>query len=451
MQARELQFRPDDYESFSIDSWSYDPTKAQLKLDYSLDDQLSFSEIFVFGSGPLPVPPGLELAFNCACNLLHLIAGVSYYKSAVPPKITVKSQELDPQTSDFLTQVYKNGLAEFAYRNRLDLNQLKFPATIPQSKNLRTPCKLNSGIVVPIGGGKDSLVTVELLKQSGLLFKTFVLGDFELIDQLLANLNLPSIKIGRKIDSKLFELNRLGAYNGHVPISAIIAACLPVAGILHGFDTAVLSNERSADLPNLVVGDCQVNHQYSKTLEFEEAFRKNLDRSLGGAFRYFSLLRPLSELSIAQIFAQNSAYDTLFSSCNRNFSLTSEVNRRWCLECPKCYSTFICLAPFCSPERMCKIFGANLLEQSSAIELIEELIGVRGIKPFECVIDSGEARAAFQRLTQLPEWQEFPVVRWFKDLQLTQILDFASLLKPEGSHFIPKEFQNLIYANQRAE
>jgi hypothetical protein len=57
---------------------------------------------------------------------------------------------------------------------------------------------------------------------------------------------LPTLNIGRELSPLLFELNRRGAYNGHIPVTAINSAILVVAALLYGHDAIAFSNEHSA-------------------------------------------------------------------------------------------------------------------------------------------------------------------------------------------------------------
>ena len=78
----------------------------------------------------------------------------------------------------------------------------------------------------------------------------------------------------RRLDPALFALNEAGALNGHVPITGILSMIVLACAIIHGFDAIAMSNEHSASAPNIA----DVNHQYSKSFEFEQAFSRLLER-----------------------------------------------------------------------------------------------------------------------------------------------------------------------------
>jgi hypothetical protein len=415
-------------------------------LHYRLDD-LQLEERFSFPGAKPPADRNAR-SFDACCRLLHIVAGISYYKAALPKKITFDSYTIGQEEADFYQLLYKQGLGEFAYRNNLSLDHIEFPyEKDDQLRHDESPA-LEEGVAVPIGGGKDSLVTATLLKESGQAFKTFVLGDFPIIDRVTACISDMNIKVERALSPQLFEINRLGAYNGHVPISAIIASVLSVSSFLYGFDTAILSNERSADAENLNVNGVSINHQFSKSFEFEQAFREHISKISGAGFEYFSLLRPLTELAIAERFSRNKMYDDIFTSCNRMFKLKGSIEHHsiWCGECPKCLSTFLCLAPFMSPERLVSVFGKNILNEQSNTALYSELCGIAGHKPFECVIDYDEAVAALCTLAQDEKWRGTAVVRWFADQGIAQ-QSLSKFLNPIGQHCIPENFRTLIYAS----
>ena len=434
------------YQAFIFEKYEYIPEDATLLLSYSFDEKLQFTEKYIFSSSPKFVDQSKETCFNKACELLHLISGISYYKAFLPREIKIKNYSLTFEQASFFNKLYTNGLGEFFYCNQLEIPDIKFPFE-NNAKDFTTISnqEYDKRVLVPIGGGKDSLATLQLLQNAKIPFSTYQLGDFARINTVCNLIDSEHLKVKRIIDTQLFELNKQGAYNGHVPISAIIAGSLVVSGFLYNRKTAILSNEHSANFENLEYLGHKINHQYSKSLEFENDLSTYIKSFISYDFQYFSLLRPLSELSIAQIFSRTTTFDHVFSSCNKNFSLTkNELKNNWCLECPKCLSTFICLAPFCTPTRLVSIFGDNLLEQEKQIPLIEELAGIKKHKPFECVLDINEARATLKHLTTDLLWQDCYIIKWFKDLKISNVPELSSFLDRNNPHSIPKEYLCLL-------
>src|SRR5688500_11378056 len=139
-------------------------------LAYAFDDGPELVERITFPDAPA-LAPERRAAFEAALDLLHLVAGVSYYKAGVPRSIKVESTTLHAPTAAFLDTLYLHGLGEFAYHNKLDLRgRIHFPAAAPDPSPALGPqpsALPSSRTLVPIGGGKDSLVSVEILKAAG--------------------------------------------------------------------------------------------------------------------------------------------------------------------------------------------------------------------------------------------------------------------------------------------
>ena len=422
---------------------------GEAQLVYAFDDGPELIERIGFPDAP-PLPAERETAFAAALRLLHLIAGVSYYKAGVPGQFAVEGEPLDAATAEFLDQVYLHGLAEFAYQNKLDLrDRIRFP----HGESMHAPAAASSlqrRTLVPIGGGKDSLVSVEILKRLGEPATAALVGGSALIAACAQRTGLPMLNIARRLAPELFEYNRLGAYNGHIPVTAINSAILICAAVLYGFDAIAFSNERSASEATLEYDGQPVNHQWSKSLEFERRLREYTKSHIAANLDYFSLLRPWSELAVARAFANESRYDDVFSSCNRNFRIRGERPAdRWCGQCPKCHFVFLALAPFIAKPRLLGIFGRNLLDDTALAPGFDALLEYREHKPFECVGEGRESRAAMHALTQRPEWREDALVARFAEEIAPQVdtreLALAPLLAPSSEHFLPLRLQRVLH------
>ena len=452
------------------------------ELVYAFDDGPELIERVRFPDSP-PLQPERAAAFEAALRLLHLVAGVSYYKAGLPPRIEVGTGEPDTATADLLDALYLHGLAEFAYRNGLDLRgRIAFPRSssptddLPISPSRRKPessgfavpgagsrpipgrddeaatLDLPHRALVPIGGGKDSLVVVESLKSTGADATAVWVGASPLIAAVAARTELPTLNVGRELSRVLFEYNRMGAWNGHVPVTAINSAILACAAVLYGFDAIAFANERSASAATLEYDGQQVNHQWSKGRDFEAAFAGYLHSHVAADLDYFSLLRPFSELAVTRAFAKSgAAYFDTFSSCNRNFRISGpKPVDRWCGQCPKCHFVFLALAPFLPKPRLLRIFGRNLLDDESQAAGFDALIEYRDHKPFECVGEGAEARAAFATLAARPEWREDALVARFRQ-EIAPQLDGETLglepwLAPSGENLVPARFSGALDA-----
>ena len=376
--------------------------------------------------------PARAAAAKRALTLLHVMAGTSYYKALLPPNL-MTHENLSPALAKLAKAVYTQGLAEFGYQNKLTLApQFTSGATGPAASAL----SLSPRALVAIGGGKDSLVSVEALKRAGTPACAVWIGRSELIAATAKASGLPTLNISRDIAPELFTLNAQGALNGHVPVTAINSAILVLAAILYDYNQVIFSNERSASAATLIHEGQPVNHQWSKGADFENALRQLVRTEIALDLHYFSLLRPFSELAVTQKFAAVDTYDALFSSCNRNFRILGDKPAsRWCGQCPKCHFVFLALAPFVAKPRLLKIFGKNLLDEIELAPTFAALLEWNGAhKPFECVGEAGESRAAFFQLLERADWREDALVQHFARHIARNIEkpDLAALLKPDA-------------------
>lgn len=433
-------FRRDAIRCFRFVRTSLDETSGRVELVYAFDEGPELIETLQIPGAPFQLDANRRRAVTAALRLLHLFAGVSYYKAAVPPKLRVETQAPDPSLAALVTSVYENGLGEFAYRNGLSLRgKIHFET----SATATTAPKLGLArhALTAIGGGKDSLVSIEALRAAGLAQSVAFVGASPLIRTCAEKTGLPVVQIGRQLAPALFEFNKQGAWNGHIPVTAINSAILVLAALLRDADQVVFSNERSASYGSLIAGTGEVNHQWSKSWDFERVFAAYVREHVAADLHYYSLLRPLSELAVARQFARQDRYDAVFSSCNRNFHLRGErPTQRWCGVCPKCQFVFLALAPFLPKPRLTAIFGRNLLDETTLASGYDALIEYGAHKPFECVGEGREARAAFFELAKRPVWREDALVRRFARDIAPQIEPVAltSLLGLHAEHGIPE-------------
>jgi UDP-N-acetyl-alpha-D-muramoyl-L-alanyl-L-glutamate epimerase len=303
--------------------------------------------------------------------------------------------------------------------------------------------------LLALGGGKDSLVSADALLRREEPFAVVWVGNSELIAQCAGRIARPTLNISRKIAPALIELNRRGAWNGHVPVTAINSAILLLAALLYGYDEIVFSNEASAGVPTLIDGQGRaVNHQWSKGPAFEAAFADWISQRVAVELHYYSLLRPLSELAVTSRFAKLEPYFDVFSSCNRNFRLSgAKPSSRWCGECPKCHFVFLALAPFIAKPALTRIFGRNLLDDPAQIAGFEALLEWQADKPFECVGEARESRAALARLAERADWQEDAMVAHFRrDIAphlLGSDLALAPLLRAGEDSMLPQRLRGV--------
>jgi UDP-N-acetyl-alpha-D-muramoyl-L-alanyl-L-glutamate epimerase len=326
----EYNFTREAISAFHFVDCQFDAETGTVRLDYAFNQGGVFSERITFPGAPFALTEQKQQAVTQALRTLHLIAGVSYYKAAVPENIIIDGYSIDAETAKFLTDIYENGLGEFAYRNGLSLRgKIRFP--VAGNTCVDAPSVgLDQHALVAIGGGKDSLVSIESLRRLNIPQSITWIGSAPLIRSCAERTGLPLLNISRQLPAELFEMNKQGALNGHIPVTAVNSAILVLSALLQNANQVVFSNERSASYGSLIEGTGEVNHQWSKGWSFERDFAAHVKRTIAADLHYYSLLRPFSELAVARQFAKTDFYDAHFSSCNRNFHILGErPAQRW--------------------------------------------------------------------------------------------------------------------------
>ena len=408
--------------------------KLSLSFDFSLDDRYTFRPTLEIPARPffdwdaIPAEMLELLAFQIGMTEL-----VSYWKTACPKRVVVKPFALTETQKSFWKKLYYNGLGEFLYLNSISVSEadlmeiesglpidsISAPKTFP--RNDMGSVRFEEWTLVPIGGGKDSVVTLECLRRAMPVIPLIV-------NPRGATLNCVKtagygendfIVINRTLDSTMLKLNAEGYLNGHTPFSALLAFISVLVAFGSRSRYIALSNENSANEPT--VPGTNINHQYSKSVEFECDFRNYVAENLNDKVQYFSFLRPLSELQIASLFAQCEAYHSVFRSCNVGSKTDS-----WCGHCPKCLFTWIILSPFLSREKLTSIFSKDLMADASLQPILEELNGTAAVKPFECVGTVEEVQAC-DAAVKGNRSQVNEILHRFND-----------------DHFLPEEFEQIL-------
>ena len=426
-----------------------------LAFDFSLDDRYHFRPTLEIPSRPffdwdsIPEAQLASIAFQIGMTEL-----VSYWKIACPKRVVVRPFALTESQKAFWKKLYYNGLGEFLYLNGItvsesDLMEIESvegidtlaaqPMSYPSDEALFQPAHVipsdegarvsmgNSSwfeekVLVPVGGGKDSVVTLECLRKEMPVIPLIV-------NPRGATLNCVKtagydenelIVINRTLDPTMLKLNAEGYLNGHTPFSALLAFISVLVAFGSRSRYIALSNENSAN--ESTVPGTNINHQYSKSIEFERDFRNYVAENLSDDVQYFSFLRPLSELQIAKLFSTCEAYHPVFRSCNVGSKTDS-----WCGHCPKCLFTWLILSPFLSKEQLVAIFGKDLMADESLKPIYEELNGTAAVKPFECVGTVEEVRACAKAV----ESHDFTDVN-------------AILNRFNKEHFLPEKFEQIL-------
>lgn len=375
----------------------------------------------------------------------------SYWKATASPEIIIKAGKLTREAIEFWHKLLLKGMGEFFYTNNIDFSTPDFVTFVADSENehIRTTHRdkklqgnSNSRVLVPIGGGKDSVVTLEILKNHCDV-GTFTVSTPDSAQNIINVSKITQekqIQISRVLDPKIFELNERGFLNGHVPISAYLAFLSIFTADLFGYEYVAISNERSSNEGNVWYCDQEVNHQYSKTFEFENDLQEYSNKFLPkNAPLYFSFMRPLYELQIAQIFSQFTDHHPVFRSCNRG-----QKQNIWCGECSKCLFAWTILFPFLGPDKLTNYFGNNLFENKRLLPIAQELLGLSTNKPFDCVGTHEETISAFYLSVRYYTKNQEPLPELLaqvnQELETNQKLQYG----PDGESNYETRTQNIL-------
>lgn len=351
-----------------------------------------------------------KLVFN-----IGLVELISYFKCVCSKEIIIKCGYLNEDQIEWWKKLYYNGLGEFLYINKIDIseNDLINIKCLGKEENDYNDDYKGEGNLIPIGGGKDSLASLELLKNEFSSNSCFIINPKKttLECAYMANYSEENIfKVQRTIDQNLIKLNKEGFLNGHTPFSALVAFLSFLCAYLGNKKYIILSNEASANEPTII--GTNINHQYSKTYEFENDFNYYTKTYFKIDIKYFSLLRPLSEIQIAKLFSKYKKYHSVFKSCNVG---SKKEHWEWCGNCPKCLFIFIILSPFLTKNELINIFGSNLYEKKELLNTFVELLGYSENKPFECIGTYSEARLAVSMVIEKNNLELPYLLQYYKD------------------------------------
>ena len=459
------------FDTFVFESFEFDRETLQAHFYYSFDNWAEiFDEIIDFNCEWFEVDQNIletddDTILNNFLFQLHLALGISYYKLFPTQNLEVKSGYLDDDQIVFWEKFYRNGLGEFFITNEIDPNGLvKFVNSgsavsideltiknnyIESSRNF-----IKWKTLLLWGGWKDSIVSYSLLKDKKKL-DLFVFGKVDAIKQTTSEVAEEKILLVKRTLSKnLFKLNQEGYYNGHVPITGIIAFATFIVWYLYWYSDIVLSNEASASESNTEWKWIQVNHQYSKSLEFEKDLLAYSTAYISKWMRYFSLLRGMYEYKIAEIFSRQKQFHSVFSSCNRNFVITSDPQKKlWCGECEKCCFVFLLLSAHLSEKELIWVFGKKLFENPELELTFRELIWLENHKPFECVWTYEECLLSAKKAINKYNSKDAKIPFILKNLE-KEIEKYCSiegeeklenkLLVISNDDIIPSEFKKLL-------
>jgi len=380
---------------------------------------------------------------------LHLALGISYYKSFLPPEID-HAYFMDSEEAEFWNTIFEKGLGEFLYKNNISTDRLaKFASNNgPLKPGSQDDIGWNNNALLGIGGGKDSIVAGELLKKANISVDGFVLATNKNEGQarpVADKMNLDLLAINREIDPKILEINKLDdAMNGHVPISLIFALTGCLLATTSGSKYVIVANESSASIPQIN----EVNHQWSKSLEFERLFQAYIHTQISPELHYTSVIRPLSSVAVSKIFSRHPGYFEVFSSDNSHFKINNDQqNPRWSQDSPKSLSSFILLAPWLDDESLIRIFSKNLLDLEDLKELFLSLLGANDKPVLDCVGTPSELRVCLSMLASQNRLEQSALMRLAEEnsmLDQNYEENMQKTLVISDEHAIPQELADKI-------
>jgi len=398
---KKFSFLRKKYPQFIYKDYSYRVVNNNLKIvfKFRIEPDIRFRPEIIIKNIPESRLKRIgEKAINNFVFHLGLIEMLSYWKATCSPEIFIGAGYLDKEQIKWWQDLIIKGMGQFFYENKIDWRSANFLKITSnpriEAKSLgNLPLELKDRYLVPLGGGKDSIVTLEYLKDQGESLNCFLLNPIQAAKKVVKSASIKNpIIVERKIDPALLKLNKQGYLNGHTPFTALLSFLSVFCAALFNYQHVAFSNEKSADEGNVSYRGKIINHQYSKSSEFERKFKAYCKKYLADNIHYFSFLRRYTELTIAKIFSKYPKYFSVFSSCN----VASKIGERWCGKCPKCLFVYTVLYPFLEKKQLLKIFGQDLFKKRILLPIMKSLIGQGRHKPFECVGTYQESRIAFK-------------------------------------------------------
>lgn len=396
-----IGFLRNKYLKFIYERYSYliSGNNLEIFFDFKIEPDIYFKpSIIIKNVNKSQIKRIGERVLNNLIFNLGLIEIPTYWKATCSPTIEIQAGYLNKNQIKWWKKLIIDGMGQFFYENKIDWRSKNFLNIKSQSnkKYEKLNRKLKNRFLVPFAGGRDSIVTLENLKQQKKKIFLFLVNPTK---QILKTAKITGIKdkiiVKRLIDKKLLELNKKGFLNGHTPFTALLSFLSVFCAVLFNCKNVVFSLEKSANEGNIKYLGKIINHQWAKSSKFERMFKFYLKKYLAKNINYFSYLRKYGELEISKMFINYPQYFSVFSSCNASMKIGAK-EIRWCGNCPKCLFVYMTLYPFLEKKELLKIFGKDLFENKKLLPIMKSLIEKGKPKPFECVGTKKESLMAFQ-------------------------------------------------------
>ncbi len=408
-ESRDFNALRDLWPAFHYDGYDIKITDTDIQVSYrfSIPGLTEFKPQITF---PLTMSNRDRATDDTAKLILFnigMVELISYWKTTCAPVVQINCGTLDPAQIRFWKQLYFGGLGEFFFRNGIETDEESFMQIIArepvhteshalkrrESKSISEEDERFYGpkrMLIPVGGGKDSAVTLARLHSKRDEIFTYAINASKAAVDTMDVAGIPverRLLVNRTLDRNMLEMNRLGYWNGHTPFSAVVAFTAMYVAYVNDLNYIVLSNESSAD--EATVKGTDVNHQFSKSSDFEQAFQAYTETWLGTSIFYFSLMRPFTEIVIAREFSLHPEYFPVFRSCN-----VGSKEDRWCGHCAKCLFIAVVLSPFMEHETLWSVIGKDMFRDRLLARDLAGLCGKVELKPWECVGTVSEVNVA---------------------------------------------------------
>lgn len=412
--------------SFTFGTYKVDTTRSIITFTYRVEFKFGTRKTFTDRLFLEDVAPDLwekvpKAVLEPTLQALLLMIGINYWCVFPTSNIKIEGFTLTREQARFWDSLYLNGLGEFFYDMQMDFhNLIAFPydasGAAPAPARFVRPARA----LLLNGAGKDSILSAEILKQSGTAFDFFAFAPTPAHKCIAALVGAKTIRVNRRRDPFMGVITSFFGVSSSYPSVSTFTFIATLLAELLGYNSIVFSNEKSADFGNLTYLGLPVNHQWCKSSEAEKMINDYIQRFITPDITTSSLLRKYSELEIVRRFVRYPQYLRYVTSCNMYFWLSrpGQLLRRksyWCKRCPKCVFLFACFSAYLPKKEMVDIFGADLYAKKRLLPLVRRILGIEGFKPLDCVGEPEEMILAMHYAAQRREYVGAPAIELFQE------------------------------------
>lgn len=410
--------------NFTFEKYKIDTKRSTISFYYKVEFQnkkkRTYKDVLVLKGlepdmwGKIPEP-----VLETTLQALLLMLGINYWQVFPTRDIRIDSFVLTKEQAHFWDTLYLNGLGEFFYDMQMNFHDLvAFPysesAVVPALTRIDLPARA----LLLNGAGKDSILSAEILKESGASFDFFSFAPTPAHKRIAKLVGAKTVEVDRKRDGRVeFIASLFGVSTAYPSVSTFTFIAVLISELL-GYNSIIFSNEKSADFGNLTYRGLEVNHQWCKSSEAEKIINEYIQKFITPSISTSSLLRQYNEIEIVKRFVKYPKYLPYFTSCNNYFWLPWPIQllfrkAYWCRNCPKCVFLFACFSAFLPKREVVQMFGGDLYAKKSLLPLFRRILGIEGFKPLDCVGEPNEMILAMRLAISHGEYTNEPAVELF--------------------------------------